>query len=1793
MSTTAAPPGDVACDIAIVGLSACFPGSTDRTGFWRDIVAGIDRISDVPPTHWLIDDYYSPDFAEPDKVYAKRGGFLPSMPFDPMAFGILPKALPATDSSQLLALLVARSLLDEVSRGDLESLDRDRTSVILGVASATELVCSMSARLQRPVWERVLGAYGLAQADVESICQVMSEQYVPWQESTFPGLLGNVIAGRIANRFDLGGTNCVVDAACASSFSALAMGANELALGQCDLAITGGVDALNDILMYACFGETTALSASGDCRPFDTNADGTLLGEGIGMFALRRLADAERDGDSIYAVIKGIGSSSDGRAKSIYGPLPAGQALALGRAYQQAGYSPRTVELMEAHGTGTVAGDAAELDGLSKVFEVSETHSRWCALGSVKSQIGHTKAAAGAAGLFKVVMALHQKTLPPTIKVDQPNDRLAQEPSPFYLNTRARPWFPSEQHPRRGSVSAFGFGGTNFHLTLEEYRGPAPRPPSLRALSSELVLFSADSRADLDATLDRELELLRERDADPWWVLRAHDSQLEFNAEAQHRLALVVRDNRDLEVRLEQARQHLASRPEHELSSPNGIHYGAGAAGPTGSGKMAFLFPGQGSQYLYMGASLVVGFDTAMQVWERVPRHLAETVFPQPEWDTGAQQRQTDRLTAMEAAQPAIGAMSASMLVILSRLGLDADLVAGHSFGEVTALYAAGVMDLPGMLEVAARRGALMADAAAQAESPGAMVAVVASDAQVGALIESHGLDLVIANHNAPRQVVLSGALAEIERAEKVLATADLASHRLPVASAFHSPVVASSTPAFYKFLEGISLARPALPVYGNADASTYPVESEAIRHRLAEQLSRPVRFTDVVRDMHAAGARAFVEVGPGDVLTKLVGQCLEGQEHLAVATDRRGQPGVEAFWSAIGRLAVAGRPMRFDGLWGDHALPERPLERQPQTVDICGSNFAKPYPPREQQMSSLTSETPAAPSSPAAASDPPVARDTTGASEQQVSPASAGPPQPPAAPSPYPDGAYGEDTPVMLDNPQAGGGHASNEHALASFEHMHARLAQVQLEFQRTMTNSHHAYLSLVASAIGAQLPGLPAPDASLSPSNHSGSVFGDALPGLSDPVHSAFPSSGSGPPLAPSPANGAGTPEIRTREVRPATSHAMEPPPVATPSPPPLPEPQVPSEANLVDESVGGAGNPDVSPALDVGDRLLEIVADKTGYPKEMLELDMEVEASLGIDSIKRVEILAALQDELESAQDVDTAALGAMRTLQEISDHIEAMVVPDRGQRVDSTVAPSPVAADGEAQARVSSFDASLGPVSSPPASRASPLERQSVAGLATPASGEPLAGWADVRCVAITDDGRGVAGALAERLEASGIEALVVTEGSRELPVDALICLDGLSDIDDCVEVHRRVLAAARRAAPEFSRGGGIFVTVQDTGGDFGWTADSTSVWRAGISAIAKTAAKEWPECAVKAIDIESAGRSPETLADCIVAELASGGPSIEAGLTARGDRLEPQVSRLPESGSCAGPLDCMSMTGAPIVVSGGARGITARVLIEYARKYRPKILILGRTVLRDEPAALVGTIARVSLEQMVLDLARVSGEALTPAELSRRVAEINAAREVRATISELEQIGSTVRYETVDICNSLAVSEAIAKARDEFGPIRGVIHGAGVIDDALIEKKTDAQFDRVFRTKVDGLRTLLAATRDDPVSRLALFGSIAARNGNPGQADYAAANQVLVGVARREARLRGEQCIVKALGFGPWSGGMVDATLAERFRARGVALIPTSAGAVIAAREIDTADCNVEVLMTARSLQDVS
>ncbi|MEU9061368.1 beta-ketoacyl synthase N-terminal-like domain-containing protein, partial [Streptomyces sp. NPDC048430] len=914
--------------IAIVGLAGLFPQSRNVREFWHNIVDGNDCIEDVPDTHWNLDDYYDPDPTAEDKTYARRGGFLPEIAFNPMEFGLPPNTLEVTDILQLLSLTVARDVLRDAGTEGSGWYDPTRTGVILGVTGANSLTQPLSARLQTPVLKEVVRSVGLSEAQAEEVAERFKKAYIPWEENSFPGMLGNVVAGRIANRFDLGGTNCTVDAACASALAAVKLAVSELVEGRSDLMITGGCDAENTILMYMCFSKTPAFSKSQIIRPFDESADGTLIGEGIGMLALKRLADAERDGDRIYSVLRGIGTSSDGRFKSIYAPRAQGQQLALRRAYEDADVPAGSIELFEAHGTGTAVGDHTELSALGSFVAEGQDARGYAAIGSVKSQIGHTKAAAGAAGLIKLSLALHQKVLPPTINVEQPSAAVDPAETPFYVNSQARPWIADPgRDKRRAAVSSFGFGGTNFHMVLEEHDTTGGKV--LGPVARTGLWHAADPEA-----LVRRLE--QGAAPDPLGWVPAGDA----------RIGIVAGSDEEFEALRATAVELLRAKSGADAwQHPKGITYRRSGI-PAGT-KAAAVFAGQGSQYVGMGREAALAVPPVLAAYDRANRltagaeTLGRVVFPPPAFDDATRKAQEESLRRTEFAQPAIGALSAGQFAWFKELGFAPDGVIGHSFGELTALWAAGVLDDDGFTELARARGLAMAPPADASAShdPGAMAAVRGELSAVEALVAGYQ-DVSVCNINAPGQIVVGGPTAEIDRLVADAASGTIPAKRLPVSAAFHTRFVAHAADAFREAVSGIALNAPRIPVYANTPGASYGADQAESRRTLVDQLLRPVAFADRIEEMYADGFRVFVEFGPKRVLSDLVDRVLEGRDGVrTVAVD--GGPakdGELALKRAVIELAVLGLPV--SGIDNHSAeVPEVPAGKG-MAIPLRGINY-------------------------------------------------------------------------------------------------------------------------------------------------------------------------------------------------------------------------------------------------------------------------------------------------------------------------------------------------------------------------------------------------------------------------------------------------------------------------------------------------------------------------------------------------------------------------------------------------------------------------------------------------------------------------------------------------------------------------------------------------------------------------------------------------------------------------------------------------------------------------------------
>jgi acyl transferase domain-containing protein/NAD(P)H-dependent flavin oxidoreductase YrpB (nitropropane dioxygenase family) len=1604
----ATPTAAAPCDVAIVGLAAIFADAPDTDTYWRNIVSGKNAIREVPAERWSIADYYDPKATGADvngKTPSKWGGFLDDVRFDPLAYGIPPRSLASIEPVQLLALEIARRALADAGYVE-RAFDRARTSVIFGAEAGTDLASAYGFRAMYPHYVGPMPA-------------ALDDALPSLTEDSFPGVLSNVIAGRIANRLDLGGVNYTVDAACAASLAALDLAVKELTLGTSDMVLCGGADLHNSINDYLLFASVHALSPTGQCHTFDARADGIVLGEGVACVVLKRLADAERDGDRIYAVIKAVAGGSDGKSLGLTAPRKEGQVRALERAYAQAGVSPAAVGLVEAHGTGTAVGDRTELATLTEVYARAGATPGACVLGSVKSQIGHTKCAAGMAGLIKTALAIHHGVLPPNATLTSPSPAWQPASSPFRFLDGAQPWTAAA---RVGAVSAFGFGGTNFHAVLASHDARAPE----QAWSSELFLFRGETPAAATRAVEQALAAIA-----PGRRLRDLARAVCAAGSGPVQVAVVADDLDDLRAKLYVARELRADR--------RGVFVAGAVHGP-----VAFLCPGQGSQKVGMLADLFMTFPRLGHVLALGAPWLAR-MFPPAVFTDAARAAQAAALTDTRVAQPALGIAGLAVADLLASFGVAPAFAAGHSYGELVALCLAGAIRADELLPLSEARGQAILAAAAGGD-PGTMVAVAADAAQVAPIIAACA-DVVIANHNGPTQCVLSGPSAAIEAAIAAVTAAGLTAKKFPVACAFHSPVVAGARTALAAALAPLQIAAPRVPVWANATATPYPASAHGVRATLAAQVAEPVRFAAQIEAMYAAGARIFVECGPGQVLTRLAGEILGARPHVAVACDAGTGTGVRQFLRALGALAVAGVPVDADALFADRDAAIIELEPPraptgPSTTWLVNGHRARP----EQ--------------APAARPDQPARAPKAPTTEMIAMPTKVVPL-------------------TTISTHAAGAAPAARDRDA------------VVLEYLRGVRELVAAERDVMLSYLG-------------------------AAPAL---AYAA--------PVA----------------------HATLPAAAAVPVPVPL------IDVVEVVEVAAVAAAPAV---LDPMQLVLGIVSERTGYPIDTLGPDLDLEADLSIDSIKRIEIIGELAERLGlnvqgggAGDDKIVEELAARKTLRSLVAWLNDRIGAAPGPSAPAEAAPAP-------------------PVAAPAAAVAPDIKRYVLALRDAPAPANGHHSFADLH-FAIVDDGRGIAAALAASLAAEGAHARVV-DGHASLegaPLDALIHLGALAEAPATdgtaalVALFDQVRAAALAGAT-------TILVATAGGGRFG----AATLIGAGATGLIKTIALEYPGARARTIDLDP--RAPiEALAAAVRVELSTDDGLVEVG-HADGARVTRAVVPAPLAARATGAL---LDSAAVVLLTGGARGITGQLAVALARRYRCQLELVGRSPLPlAEDPALAGAADAPALRRALLE----RGEVREPAQIEAACARVLADREIRATLAAIEATGARVRYHAVDVRDA-SFGAVIDDIYARHGRLDGVIHGAGVLEDKLVRHKTPASFARVVSTKLAGAATLAARLRDD-TRFVALFASIAGAFGNRGQVDYAAANDALDVLATALARrIHGR---VVAIDWGPWAGaGMVSPELEREYARRGVGLVMPDRGidALLAELAADARDAQV-VLM---------
>jgi acyl transferase domain-containing protein/NAD(P)H-dependent flavin oxidoreductase YrpB (nitropropane dioxygenase family)/NAD(P)-dependent dehydrogenase (short-subunit alcohol dehydrogenase family) len=1754
------------CDVAIVGMACLFPKAPNLQTYWENILNKVDVITEVPKDRWDWQRYFDADPKTPDKIYSKWGGFLDDVPFDPMLYGMPPSSLSSIEPLQLLTLEVVHAALQDAGYLN-RPFPRQRTAVILGVGGGiADLGQQYALRAGLPMF-------------FENASPEVLSRLPEWTEDSFAGILLNVTAGRVANRFDLGGVNYTVDAACASSLAAVYLATRELEAGTSDMVLVGGGDTVQNPFGYLCFSKTHAFSPRGRCRTFDESADGMVISEGIAVLVLKRMADAERDGDRIYAVIKSVAGSSDGRDKGLTAPRPEGQALALQRAYAKAGFSPATVGLLEAHGTGTVAGDQAEVETLKRVFAAAGAAQQSCAVGSVKSMIGHTKCTAGVAGLMKIALALYHKVLPPTMHVEKPNPKAGFPESPFYVNTEPHPWVDGvAEDPRRAGVSAFGFGGTNFHAVLEEYTGnflDSACQAVFQDWPGELLLWVGNSRQDLLTALESLAQALAQG-AKPALRDLAYTLWQLARERSERKLAVVATSLDDLRQKLTWAQEALRTPGRTPIYDPRGIYYTE--APLAREGKVAFLFSGQGSQYPNMLCELALHFPEVRERFELADRLLADQlqerlsthVFPPPCFTPEEERTRQQALTQTNIAQPALGAASMGLFCLLRALGVQPHAVAGHSYGEYVALCSAAVFSEEVLYMLSEARGRCIIEASGQ--ELGTMAAVAEEWGRVRGVLQSVE-DVWIANVNAPRQTVISGTRQGVEQAIEHLGNEGIQARLIPVACAFHSPVIAPARERLDKVLSSLEFHMPQLEVFSNATAAPYPHDPEAIAALLAEHLVSPVRFADEVEAMYGVGTRIFVEVGPRNVLTSLTTQILGDRPHLSVASDVAGRPGLLQLLHMLGQLAVHDTPLTLDRLYRGRAV------RQLNLAALEAETRDKPLSPTTWLVNGGRARPLNQAHMPAAAQGaPPLqevgnnGRDQAPVRRMATPPASSAwgdireDSSPPRSTSAAEQPAFAALTPQSEPPAPTQARSVSGIPTALPSNHEAGR---VMLQFQQLMNRFLETQQQVMLTYLHGATDGTsPAAEVSVT------AVSPDALP----------------VPPPPQPLYAVAS-----------TSTSSDMRTSANPVSPPTKDSSAATPASVQEVQP-------VSEGSQMTNKLLQIVSERTGYPLEMLDMDLDLEADLGIDSIKRVEILGAFQSTYRPPDQDKTQntmeQLTKVKTLRGIMDSINSLLLSPQGDQCDEAalehdkvpaLQSSEIGAEGEAVVPRFVPIASVAPHNS----QVSQVRMDGT--------------------FVITDDEQGVAQALAEALRRYGVRIALIrmTYGEGEVRQDVYTAnLTDPAAVTALLEHVRRqqgsivglihmlplqagmpfkemdlagwrnrlllevksLFLLAKAVGPDLKHasrvGGSWLVAATAMGGAFASDAASSrnSFWpsHGAVAGLVKTLALEWPQVQHKVIDLDVSA-SPAQLAEQLLGEIVTPDAEVEVGYTgSRRVILRPRSSPL----DLASPKRLVIDPNWVVLVTGGARGITAKVVCELATHYKPTLLLVGRSPLPEleEAPRFAGLTSPRELKAALMDEMRGGGQAVTPARVEAAYARLLRDREIRSNLAVMQQAGATVHYYQVDVRDERAFGHLIDEIYRLYGRVDGVIHGAGVIEDKLLEDKAPDSFDRVLDTKVVSAFVLSRKLQPDLLKFLVFFSSVSGRFGNRGQGDYAAANEVLNKLALYLDRQW--QGRVVSINWGPWEQtGMVSAEVQRQFAERGVQMIPPQAGWCALDREL--------------------
>jgi len=870
--------------IAIIGMECRFPGANNTAALWQLLLEQRIATREVPPDRWAIDDYYEAPLESEDAMSTRWGGFLDQVDqFDPAFFGIPYREACTMDPQQRLVLEVAWEALENAGIAPT-SLAGSATGVFMGASACDYADLLLDAPTR--------GASGVFEC---------------------------IIANRLSYWLDLRGPSMAIDTACSSALQAIHLACQSLRWRETDLAVAGGVNVILSPRWTVAYSHAGMMAEDGRSKTFDAAADGYSRAEGCGVIVLKRLSDAQRDGDRILAVIRGSAVNQNGRSMGLTVPSGLAQQAVIRQALQNAGVTAADIDYIEAHGTGTPIGDTIEVSSLVGVF--GATARPPLALGSVKANIGHLEAAAGVSGVIKTVLCLQHGQVPPHPNLQQLNPDI--EIGPFVIPTAAAPW-PSR--PRLAGVTSFGIGGTNVHVILEAAPAPAPTPAAIER-PQQLLTLSAKTEPAL-----QQLAALYRDYLDQQPATRLADLCFTANAGRTH-----------FEQRLAISADTVATLQEQLAAFTTGQPGALTQGGRTAKAapKLAFLFTGQGAQYVGMGRELYATqpiFRQTLDQCDEILRPLLgesllnilypETVDQRPETRDNLQSPVSSLIDQTAYAQPALFTLEYALAALWQAWGITPDAVLGHSVGEYVAACVAGVFALEDGLRLIAERGRLMG----ALPQNGQMAVVFAEAALVTEALAGYADKVALAAINGPKQTVISGERDAVSAVLARLEEEFVNAQPMNVSHAFHSHLMEPMLAPFTKVAQSIAYAAPRLPLIANLTGEALTAAPDAAYW--ACHIRRPVQFAAGMNALCQAGITTFLEIGPTNTLINLGQRCLPKGSGVWLTSLHKEQEAWTTMLNALGALYVAGREVDWQGFEQGYTrqkvtLPTYPFQRQ------------------------------------------------------------------------------------------------------------------------------------------------------------------------------------------------------------------------------------------------------------------------------------------------------------------------------------------------------------------------------------------------------------------------------------------------------------------------------------------------------------------------------------------------------------------------------------------------------------------------------------------------------------------------------------------------------------------------------------------------------------------------------------------------------------------------------------------------------------------------------------------------